>query len=235
MKSHTIRLMGAVLAVLLCLCTSAAWAQNPNAPCMRAGPVPGTCGVVVFDGDSISAGVGASPAQTLDKQFARELGQLARVTNVAVGGRPAAECARLFPNLVAPLFQNQARFNVIVFHAGDNDINQGKSATEAYRAFTRYVAASHAQGWKILVSTELQRVDFPPGKKAELDAYNKLLLANSAGADAVVDFNAEPAFADLARREDPALFTKDRIHPSDSGYTILARMLVAGTKPLLPR
>jgi lysophospholipase L1-like esterase len=197
--------------------------------------VPASCGVIVFDGDSISAGVGASPGQTLDKHFARELNVPARVTNVAVGGRPATECARLFSGLVSPLFQPRARFNLIVFHAGDNDIAQGKSADEAYRAFRQYVAAAHAQGWKIIVSTEFQRVDFSPSRQAELSSYNKQLLANAAGADAVIDFNMEPAFADLARREDPALFTKDRIHPSDGGYALLAQMLTAGAHRVLPR
>jgi lysophospholipase L1-like esterase len=224
-----------LLAVLGCFYASMAQAQNPNAACLRPGPVPASCGVIVFDGDSISAGVGASPGQTLDKQFARDLNVPARITNVAVGGRPASECARLFPGLVAPLFQPRARFNLIVFHAGDNDIAHGKSADDAYRSFRQYVAAAHAQGWKIIVSTELQRVDFSPSRQAELASYNKQLLANTAGADAVVDFIADAAFADLTRRDDPALFTKDRIHPSDGGYAVLARMLVVGARPLLPR
>ena len=165
----------------------------------------------------------------------RELGRPARLYNVAAGGRPAFECLRLFPELVASRFEQRASFNLIVFHAGDNDLAQGKSADQTYRAFAQYVATAHARGWKIIVSTELQRVDFPPSRQAELSSYNKQLLANTAGADAVVDFTADPAFADLARRDDLQLFTKDRIHPSDGGYAMLARMLVAGTRPILPR
>jgi lysophospholipase L1-like esterase len=213
--------------------SSSARADASSPSCRAPGAVSPPCGVIVFDGDSIAAGVGGSTGRKFDEQFMRELTLPARLYNVAVGGRPAFECLRLYAELVAPKYERPASFNLIVFHAGDNDVAQGKSADQTYQAFTDYVARAHAQGWKIIVSTEFQRIDFPPSRQAELTSYNKQLLANPAGADAVVDFNADPAFADLARRDDPALFTKDRIHPSDGGYAMLARMLAAGVQPLL--
>jgi lysophospholipase L1-like esterase len=159
----------------------------------------------------------------------------ARLTNVAVGGRPAAECLRLYSADVAPLLIRPARFNLILFHAGDNDIAQGHDAVQTYAAFSRYVATAHAQGWKIIVSTELQRPDFPAGKQAALADYNRMLLANAAGADVVVDDASEPHLGNPAARSDPSVFSPDRVHPSDGGYAILARMLAVAAHRVLPR
>jgi lysophospholipase L1-like esterase len=206
-----------------------------SAACSQSGPLPANCGNIVFDGDSISAGAGSSGGQGLDKQFMQELHVRARVANVAVGGRPVSDCLRAYGSLVMPLFAPTARFNLIVFHAGDNDIAQGRDAAETYEAFARYVADAHAQGWKIIVSTELQRLKFPPAKQAALTEYNERLLANAAGTDAVVNLDSDPRMTDPAARGDPALFTGDGVHPSNGGYAILARMLAAAGPRLLPR
>jgi lysophospholipase L1-like esterase len=195
------------------------------------------CINMVFDGDSISAGTGATRDNTPDRLVARALGHV-RAYNVAAGGRPVGESLRLFPELVARLFVPGGVPNVIVFHGGDNDIRLGNDAAHTYAAFTSYVSFAHAQGWKVVVSTELRRFDFPAAKEAQLLAYNDRLRENKAHADAVVDLDSEPKFADAAYRGDPAVFSKDRIHPSDGGYAIMAQMLasavrhVAGREPV---
>ena len=232
-------LVAAALVLVLAGSSSAARAASRNdvstAQCKMPGPVPAGCVVIVFDGDSISAGIGAAPTDGLDAQFVRDLRVPARVYNVAVGGRPVFECLRLFGTTVAPLHDPAAPANLIVFHAGDNDIAQGKSADETYRAFTEYVAAAHAQGWKIVVSTELRRFAFSAERQAALEAYNQRLRANAAGADAVVDLDRDPRLAQPIERDDPALFTKDRVHPSAGGYAVIAELVAAAAKPLLPR
>lgn len=205
--------------------------ERSRASYRQTGPLSAGCGVIVFDGDSISAGIAGSS----DKKFIEILNRPARIHNVAAGGRPASECLRRFADSVAPLFEPTAMFNLIVFHAGDNDIAQGKSAAETYGAFKQYVAAAHAQGWKVVVSTELQRVDWSVGPQGELAAYNAQLLSNTAGADAVVDLAAEARLADLSRRTDFSLFSEDRIHPSEDGYAILAQLLAAGARSVLPQ
>jgi len=192
------------------------------------------CINLVFDGDSISAGAGATRDHAADRLVARELGHV-RMYNVAAGGRPMAECLHLFPELVAPLFVPGGPPNVIVLHAGDNDVARGWSGAQIYAAFTSYVAAAHQQGWKVVISTELKRFDFLPQKEAELEGYNDRVRRNQAGADAVVDLDAEPKFADPAYRSDPAVFGKDRIHPSDGGYVLLADMLTPAVKRVAGR
>lgn len=220
-------------AVLLCAGTQAGVAAEKG--CSSA-----ACINMVFDGDSISAGVGATRDHTPDRLVARAVGHV-RVYNVAASGRPVGESLRVFPDLVARLFVPGGEPNVIVFHGGDNDIRLGNDAAHTYAVFTSYVSLAHAQGWKVVVSTELRRFDFPPAKEAQLEAYNDRLRENKAHADAVVDLDIEPKFADAAYRRDPAAFSKDRIHPSDGGYAIMADMLapavkrVAGREPVAKR
>ncbi len=193
-----------------------------------------SCINLVFDGDSISAGVGATHDHSADRLVARELGHV-RMYNVAVSGRPMGECLQLYQELVAPLFVPGGPPNVIVMHAGDNDIGRGGTGSQAYAAFTMYVAAAHRQGWKVVISTELKRPDFSPQKAAELAGYNDRVRRNKAGADAVVDLDTEPKFADPAYRNDPAVFSKDRVHPSDGGYVLLADMLTPAVKRVAGR
>lgn len=188
---------------------------------------------IVLDGDSISAGWGSTPGHGLDGLIEAELGGAVRVRNVAVGGRPVGTCLDLYPSLVAPLLAPRPAKNLIVFHAGDNDIRLGRDAAATYAAFTSYVAAAHAQGWKVLVSTEFPRFDFDPQRAAQLLAYNVLLLGNRAGADAVVDAGANSHFADPMQRHDPAIFSQDGIHPSDGGYAILAAMVMPSIKRMI--
>lgn len=226
-------LMAMLLTGWLGVASSRAEEDLASAECHDPGQRATPCPIIVFDGDSISVGMGSSPAASLDRQFLGALKLPARIRNVAAGGRPVHECVRLFATAVAPLFVPGAATDLIMFHAGDNDIAQHKSADETYAAFGRYVAEAHAQGWKVLVSTELQRVDFRPEQQAELAAYNKLVLANSGGADAVVDVDSDSRFADLSRRTDPEVFSKDRVHPSDGGYAVLARLLATAARPLL--
>ncbi|HEY0185006.1 MAG TPA: SGNH/GDSL hydrolase family protein [Rhodopila sp.] len=195
----------------------------------------GACVNLVFDGDSISAGSGATPGHGLDAGVTAALGDGVRLHNVAVGGRPVSDCLRLYGGTVEPLFDASASHNVIVFHAGDNDINLRSSAARTYAAFTAYVDRAHQQGWKVVVSTELWVFSFDARRAAQLKEYNTRLIENKAGADAVVDFDADPRMTNVADRQNPALFSHDGIHPSDGGYAILTAMLAPAVKRVADR
>jgi lysophospholipase L1-like esterase len=184
----------------------------------------------MFDGDSISAGVGSTQGHALDALVVGDLEVPLRLNNVSAAGRPVLNCLQFYGQRVAPLFSPEFKANIIVFHAGDNDINQGRDAAHTYAAFTDYVEAAHRQGWKVVVSTELRRFDFPPPKEAILEVYNDRLRQNRARADAVVDLDAEARFVAPEERHNADLFSPDGVHPSDGGYVILADMLVPAIK-----
>ncbi len=190
---------------------------------------------LVFDGDSISKGAGATPGHGLDAGVVAALGDHVISHNIAAGGRPVSECLRLYPEGVALLHGPAGARNVIVFHGGDNDIRLGGDAAGAYAAFTNYVSLAHRDGWKVVVSTELRRFDFTPAKQRELEDYNRRIRANAAHADAVVDLDTDARLAAPSYRTDPALFIGDGVHPSDGGYAVLAQLLAPAVKRVAGR
>ena len=189
--------------------------------------------ILVFDGDSISVGVGASPGRTLAEQVAPLLPPGVATRVVGAGGRPVKDCLARFDGDVRPLYDAGAAHNVIFFHAGDNDITQGSNARQAYDALTAYVARARGQGWSVVVSTELQRFDLPEAMRAELTAFNALVLANAAGADGVADFGGDATMGGVANRRDPTYYTMDGVHPADAGYAILAGLAATAILPRL--
>ena len=62
-----------------------------------------------------------------------------------------------------------------------------------------------------------------------------MLRRNTAGADAVVDLDADPRLLDKSYRTDPAVFSHDGVHPSDGGYAILAGMVAPVVKQMAGR
>lgn len=189
--------------------------------------------VLVFDGDSIAIGVGAPPGRTLAEQVVPLLPPGVASHVVGAGGRPVKDCLARFDTDVRPLFDARAAHNVIFFHAGDNDVTQGSSGQQAYAALTAYVERAHRQGWKVAVSTEMQRFDLPQAMRAEIDAFNALVLANGAGADGVADFGGDATMGGVANRRDPMYYTMDGVHPADAGYAILAGLAARALLPCL--
>ena len=182
-------------------------------------------GALVFDGDSIAVSHGVPAGDGLADQVAAALAFGGKMTVVGAGGRSVEECMRLFADKVVPLRRSGP--NVIFFHAGDNDIDKGASARTVYDRLTLYIDQAHRAGWKVVVSTELQRFDFPLVWQGELSAYNAAILANEAGADGIVDFNGDPIMGGPENRTDCSLYQQDGVHPTSQGYAGLAKSTVA--------
>ena len=187
--------------------------------------------VLVFDGDSISLGAGASNGYTLADQVMPLLPSNVNCHVTAAYGRPVKDCLDLFETVVKPLYNPNAVHNVIFFHAGDNDIAWGRNAIETYDAMQNYIMLAHRQGWLVVVSTELQRYDWPEPGRLAIDTLNELILANSAGADGIADFQGNIIMGSESGRLDQLYYTSDHIHPADAGYTILAEIAAASLRP----
>ena len=196
-------------------------------PCCR--PVGG---LIVFDGDSVSRGLRASAGKTPDRQLAAMLPRPAIVQNVAVSGLPVFKALARYGTTITPLRDPDQPYEVIAFHAGDNDILAGMTAAQTYASFTAYVARAHADGWLVIVTTELQQPKLWRARQLAITDYDRLLVANAAGADAVIDMAGYCGFGDAAQRGNRAYFAADGVHPSDNGYKLLAQMLIISMEKL---
>jgi len=199
---------------------------------MRNAVVPtGTKVQVVCDGDSITEGAGIFSPWTDYLTFPS--GSNPYVTNVAVSGKamsiglPAggvngAGGAGTIETMLATgtsvvdaLYVSGIK-NVVVICAGTNDLSNGVSVSATYTALTTYIANRHAAGWKVVVMPVLSCHIYDTLHQA----LNTLILANSAGADAVVSL--PPSLTATGAYSNTAFFS-DGIHPTQSAViTIIA-------------
>jgi hypothetical protein len=139
--------------------------------------------VLVADGDSITVGFGVTTPwpQLLSINGSNPW----NIVNVAVNGETLATMLANAAADVDPLYVSGVG-NICVIWGGTNDIADGATAIATYANLTSYIAARHVVGWKVITITMLSRVS------VSNTAYNALILANTAGADAVVNLSGEP-------------------------------------------
>lgn len=179
------------------------------------------------DGDSLTSGFGEISPYTSEMT----LNLVWQKFNVAIAGETLANMLANAPTVVDPKFKTGFK-NVVVIWGGDNDFTiNGQTASQVYTTMTSYVAARHAVGWQVVVATTLSR------SPSTFDAafkvpYNTLILANTAGADGVVDFSGTPlgcngCYTNLT------YYQSDQIHPNQTSITnIEAPFISAGVNAL---
>lgn len=112
--------------------------------------------------------------------------------------------------------------NYVGLWAGTNDFQQaGATVATVYANLTFYVTAVHNAGGKVIVATMLSRTGSNPVGLETLDTdknnYNALILANTAGADGIVDFTGTLLGCDGCY-SNTTWFT-DGVHPTQAGIT----------------
>lgn len=130
------------------------------------------------------------------------------INNRALDGSTIVNRLAQYPTNIAPYYRGNPHDTVSIW-AGSNDIATGATPATVYGNITSYVHAAHATGFKILVATMASRVGFDTPK----NALNTLILANTAGADGIVDFTGTPLGCDGCYANG-TYFTGDQIHPS---------------------
>lgn len=143
--------------------------------------------------------------------------------NRGFGGSQIADSVRHFDRLVTA-----CRPRLVVFYAGDNDVNKGKSAREVFRDFRSFVDLLRDR----LPETRLIYLPIKPSIDRwhlwpEMRTANALIEGYCASDDRL--FVAGTAEAMLASGEPPAaeLFVDDGLHLSPAGYDLWAGCLRA--------
>lgn len=158
------------------------------------------------------------------------------VQNQGLGGEQLATMLTEFPTKTLYQFHPGIPNNVGLW-AGTNDFQQaGATVATVYANLTSYVSAVHAAGGKIIVATMLSRTGSNPvgGETLDTDknAYNALIIANTAGADGIVDFTGTLLGCDGCY-SNTTWFT-DGVHPTALGISTYEAPLFSAAINALP-
>lgn len=199
-----------------------------------AAPAP-LAGVVVQLGDSIGGGWSDNPRYAAIDMLGFPPEVVVNNT-LAMDGRSLGQTWIDAPNLFASMYQ-AGKACVAVIQRGTNDLgNDSRSAVDTYAIATDLVAQAQRQGFYVIIATVLPRTgtvfNWSSAKGTELLAYNDLVRANAAGADAVMDLYNDPIMGGAATPDNTALY-RDKVHPTKAGQDRLVVSYKAAITSLL--
>ncbi|HEY8505338.1 MAG TPA: SGNH/GDSL hydrolase family protein [Gemmataceae bacterium] len=203
----------------------------PAAAARAWGWVVGPSGrVIVFDGNSLTAGRAVEPGERYPARCLALLGPGWEGHNLGVSSQTTGDMLADADREVDRLARG--RSPVLVAWEVTNDIYFGAAAGEAFARFADYCRGRRAAGYQVVVLTVLPRNDFPgtsrlpEPQKAEHEArrreVNRLLRAGWAEfADALADVAADDRLGDDGDELDRRYYA-DKVHLTPEGYRIVA-------------
>jgi lysophospholipase L1-like esterase len=191
---------------------------------------------VVFEGDSLTWGQGASPGHRYPSLVRRHLPDQSRYGVPAVPGDTWLDLDARAETLDSTYGDGRGT-HVLVVWAGSNDLNEGRSVGDTYQDMVAYCLARRLTGWRVLVLTVLPRSqsDVPTGYERDREALNSLIRKNwPSFADGLVDIASDPRLGVPGDEKDRTYYLADRIHLTDRGYGLVARHVLTGLSGLVP-
>jgi hypothetical protein len=161
----------------------------------------GNLDYLLFDGDSLTKGLGATLGFNLPVQLVPLLAKPVSFANIGICGLQLAEMNARASNVPLPSHLS-APHRILIEDGGSNDLHIGMTGVRLFHDFfLPYVAARRAEGFEIIAGTLIYRDDITTATNAERESYNNLLRANaSAYGYAVADYDSLPQFRSLRRR-----------------------------------
>lgn len=151
-----------------------------------------------------------------------------RVINRGFGGSQISDSIYFFDRIVAPYDPD-----VIVFYAGGNDINAGKSAERVLADFQTFAQLV----MKKLPKTKLAYVSVAPNpaRWSQIERVRRAneLIRNYTKTDARLSFiDVHPGMMGEDGQPKPDIFLKDRLHMNEKGYAIWKEIVGAHLKTI---
>ena len=183
---------------------------------------------IAIAGDSLSSGVGSQLNLSWPRQMMGLLNRPYIISNGSLGGISATDFVPYATGAYfARSFLNGNARRLVMVDFGSNDLAKNLDAAKVYQALARIIATAHGAGARVLIATILPRAGFtqdgtPPGRQeAQRLALNRLIRANTAGADGLVDFANDPIMGvpGMVRNKQ---YYFDTIHPTTAGYAAMA-------------
>lgn len=185
---------------------------------------------IVFDGNSLTAGQGATSGQDYPAQLINLLTALG-VTGIAhynfgVGGQTTSDMDSDVTTQIDPLILGGVQNILFAWEIG-NDIYYNGNTTAAETRFQNYCLDRQAAGWTVIVITLTPRNqssafgDTISQFNTKLNNANTWLRANyTSFASGIVDVAADSRLSDYT----DATYFSDGIHYTDAGYGVVAEL-----------
>lgn len=194
-------------------------------------PLPTTYNTknIVFVGDSLTAGAGASlgygtttgttyPAYSMTA-FSSDTG-----VNLGVGGKTASQMLADSSSQATANFNASKDINIAVIHAGINDLFQGANATTAYNNVRDLCLAWRSKGYKVIVCTNTANNN--TSIKANKDQLVDLIRSNWQNfADSLCDLASDSRVGVDGAETDLAYYTPDQLHLADNGNVAISSLV----------
>jgi|GEM_PF-4550659 len=183
---------------------------------------------IFFDGNSLTAGTGASdsahyyPSQTLALLGGASVYD---ITNIAAGGQTTAQRATADTTSLDPKYGSFRSNNIAVLWEVTNDLVINQDAANAYAQYVAWCQGRRTAGFKVVAMTVLPRTQsgLYAGFETDRQTINTLIRANwQTFSDALADVAGDSNIGDAGDQLNTTYYNADSIHMNDAGYAIIA-------------
>lgn len=188
---------------------------------------------IVFDGDSITRGVGAILFQNNPYQTKPLLNSSVYIRTIGVDGTNLSMMRSNEPQSITGSYDASLTKNVVLISGGTNDIcNSGSNGTTLFTGTLEpYVATAKAAGYQVVVGTLIYNTLCSAGQNTERIAYNNLVRANNVTDGYVIaDYDA---ITQLQFPQTPG-YSADGTHPTTIGYSLMATTASNALNTIIP-
>lgn len=192
---------------------------------------------IVFDGDSITEGAGATNFDNTSSNFNERSYYPVRVYNVGQGGGTTSSQNANRSRWVTQIYKSGAPMNLIVLGIGTNNLNAGNSSATVISGIQEYIDAVKLVGYEIVLCSILPRASFiSTAKETERLAVNDHLKNNwqSMGAIGYVNYDNEGTMGRNTFVVNTSYYF-DGTHPTTDGYALLATYIAHTVEPIIGR
>jgi len=188
-----------------------------------------TIGEILFDGDSLTAGSGAT--DPYPRQVMRRMAGAIKWKNLGKGGRRVEDMLKTAGTRVDPLFDARLGRNVVVVWGGSNDLAlMDHEPSVVYQNIRNYCLGRERRGFVVLVLTLLPRSDrFAKNFEVRREAVNQMLRTTwSQFASGLVDVAADPLIGPAGAERNRHYYVRGDVHLNNQGQAVVAGHVVAG-------
>lgn len=183
------------------------------------------CRQVICDGNSLTAGSGATAGNDYPSVLQALLGSGYLVNNIGIGGQMTPDMAKRGPQYVDDIYGHRADTSIYVAWECTNDSYFGASAVAVYQNYVNACLARREAGFSVVACTYLPRSNggTPGTFAADRATVNALIRANwRSFADAFADIAGDTRIGDTGDETNLTYYNADLCHMTDAGYAIVA-------------